>query len=183
MTNDKKWIKELHDFFVKDENWDIACDTVSAVEQVESHWEKLFWQNVYEQSRMVFGEDLWEVRTEDEYVEIYPKKDKCKVEESCGITLGCDEDDGCWYAIWIEKGEYKHIQKKAFIEFSEQKGLQEGGDKTCESYFSPRVIPYLDRVQLGKMAKNNFEDAKKLVEETVEFIRQNDVRNFLLTLK
>lgn len=87
MRNNQKWIKELSDFFAKDENWDIACDTVSAVEQVESYWKSLFWENVYQQSRELLDEDLWEVRQEDEEVDIHPKCDKYKVEESCCIML------------------------------------------------------------------------------------------------
>ena len=179
MRDNQKWIKELHDFFVKDENWDIACDTVGAVEQVESHWKSLFWQNVYQQSRELFGEDLWEVHREDEQVEIHPKKGKYEVEKSCSIVLSCDKEDGCWYGIWIEMGDYEPSQKEAFIEFSENKGLLEGGEGT---FYRPQVAPYLDRAQLGKVAKNNFEDAKKLVEETKEFIDE-EIRNFLLTLK
>jgi len=181
MRDEKKWVKELSDFFVKDENWNIACDTVGAVKQVESYWENLFWQNVYQHSRDLLDEGLWEVRKEEnDGVYFHPKKDKYKVEENCGIQLSCDEEDWCWYAIWIEEDAYKRSQKITFVEFFKEKGLQRGDS---DYFYKPKVAPYLDRAQLGKEALNNFEGAKFLVSETVKFIEQTDVRNILLTLK
>ena len=76
MRDNQKWIEELHNFFVKGENWDIACDTVGAVEQVESYWKQLFWNNVLEQSRKLFDEKLWKIYDYEEQVDIHPINDK-----------------------------------------------------------------------------------------------------------
>jgi len=173
MINDKKWIKELHDFFVKDENWDIACDTVQAVSEIETYWKQLFWEKVLEQSHELLDEKEWEILEYEDQVDIHPIKDKNKYMEHYYITIQCDEDDGCYYAIESDK------RNKKLTEFSDNIGLL----RADELFYKPQITPYLDRAQLGKAAKNNFEDAKKLVTETVEFIELNDVRNFLLTLK
>ena len=93
--------------------------------------------------------------------------------------LLCDKEDGCSYGIWIDRDGYSRSQSKAFEEFSEQKGLVEGD----ESFYRPQVAPYLDRAQLGKVAKNNFEDAKKFVKETVQFMQGSNIRDAMLGMR
>jgi len=178
MSDEQKWIKELSDFFAKDKNWSIACETVSAVEKVEAYWISLFWDHVYQQCREVLDENLWEVRKENEEVDIYLKYDKYKVEESCYIIITCDEEDGCWYGIWREKDDYTPAQNKNIEQFSESQGLI-----VCdETLYRSQVTPYLDKAQLGKEIKNNFESANKLVKETADFIQNSKVREMILGL-
>jgi len=140
MSNNQKWIKELSDFFAKDENWDIACETIEAVERVETYWKEQFWLNVYQQCCEQLDENLWAVRRDGEQVDIDLKYDKYRVEESCCIMISCDEEDGCSYGIWIDQDDYKHSQHKEFANFSEAHGLAEGDG--C--FYRPQVAPYLE---------------------------------------
>jgi len=175
MRDNQKWIKELHDFFVKDENWDIACDTVKAVSEIETYWKQLFWGNVLEQCYELFDEKMWKVFDYEDQVDIHPINDKYKHMEHCCVTIKCDEVDGCWYGIW---SDLKRNHKK-IAEFSEGIRLSSGD----ELWFKPRVHPYLDAAQLGMDAKQNFEGAKELAKQTGKFIEEYKIRDFLLNLK
>jgi len=179
MGNNQKWVKELSDFFVKDDNWEIACDTVCAVEQVESYWKGLFLEKVYQKSRELLDGNLWEVRKVDKEVDIYPRYGKHEFEESCCIIISYDDDDGCWYGIWIDSEGYKPSGKKKISEFSKEQGLEEGEYLFTRS----QVAPYLDKAQLGKEAKNNFKDTEKIVTEAVKFMQDSNVRDVILGLR
>jgi len=184
MNDDQSWKEKLSGFFLENNHWKTACDTVDAVDAVHKYWRNQFWE-VTKKTLHDNLEDpaLWEFEldTDDGDVSLYPKdkNDRC-------VQISVNEDEGGYFGIWVDKNISIHRNSNAYKKLEFLAKDKFGFEYQDEGFFKLNVIKNLHeklikRDSIYKIRDNEFKDAIKLATQTSDFIKNGNIHELLLS--
>jgi len=178
-----KYLQEISDFFLEGNNWEMALHTVEAVNEITAFWVEMFWRRVAKRLESSLPVENWHLDVQSDRVYIYAIN-RGKVLKNCLIDVSCDDEDNGYFGVWFEKNVSFHKKSNNYKQFAEIVEL-DAVERCDSSFYISNVIPNLyeklgDRNLLIKVIKNDFEEAERLAEKTVDFVTAHKLYNRMI---
>lgn len=186
MIERQLYLKELNEFFLESDNWQMALHTLEAVNEICPYWRAEFWGRVLSAVRSNVDVHDWNIYLRDKGIEMYPII-VGKTIKTCCISVSYDDTSNGYYGIWFNKSISMHSKsnnKKLFVEITNNY-LPEINKSF---YYKPDVQPHLyemlnDNIELFNLVKSGFIKADEFGEKISKFINDSGIHRIFTEMK